>query len=156
VIKSDGQLLKAADYLHQIIAYRDGAPVRFADVGTVIDGVENPKLLGLYNGKVGVTLGANRQPGTNMLAIIDAIKAKLPAIGAQLPPSITMEVTLDRSESIRAAVRDVQVTLLVAALLVVAVIFVFLRTVSATFIPSMTMVGASRFPSSIPLPISSK
>jgi multidrug efflux pump subunit AcrB len=108
-------------------------------VGKVIDGVENPRLSGLYNGQVGVTIGANRQPGTNMLAIIDAIKAKLPSIRAQLPPSVNMQVTLDRSESIRAAVHDVQATLIVAGLLVVAVIFLFLRTVSATFIPSIAL-----------------
>ena len=80
---------------------RNGAPVRFADVGTVIDGVENPRLSGLYNGQVGVTIGVNRQPGTNMLAIIDAVKAKLPAIRSQLPPSIKMEVTL-----VEAAIRN--------------------------------------------------
>ncbi len=139
VIQADGQLLKAADYLPQIITYRNGAPVRFADVGTAVDSVENPRLSGLYNGQVGVTMGVNRQPGTNILAIVDTIKARLPAIRAQLPPSIKLEVTLDRSESIRAAVHDVQMTLLIAALLVVAVIFVFLRTVSATFIPSIAL-----------------
>jgi HAE1 family hydrophobic/amphiphilic exporter-1 len=139
IIQTDGQLLRAADYLQQIIVYRNGAPVRFADVGTVIDGVENPRLSGLYNGQVGVTIGVNRQPGTNMLAIIDAVKAKLPAVRSQLPPSINMEVTLDRSQSIRAAVHDVQATLIIAALLVVAVIFLFLRSVSATFIPSIAL-----------------
>ena len=139
IIQADGQLLRAADYLQQIIVYRNGAPVRFADVGTVIDGVENPKLSGLYNRQIGVTIGVNRQPGTNMLAIIDAVKAKLPTIRSQLPPSVNMQVTLDRSESIRAAVHDVQTTLIIAALLVVAVIFLFLRTVSATFIPSIAL-----------------
>jgi HAE1 family hydrophobic/amphiphilic exporter-1 len=139
VITADGQLLKASDYLQQIIAYRNGAAVRFADVSTVVDGVENPRLLGLFNGQVGVTIGVNRQPGTNMLAIIDAVKDKLPGIQAQLPPSIKMEVTLDRSQSIRAAVHDVETTLILAALLVVLVIFLFLRTVSATFIPSIAL-----------------
>jgi HAE1 family hydrophobic/amphiphilic exporter-1 len=139
VIQAEGQLLKAADYLPQIIAYRNGASVRLADVGKVIDSVENPRLSGLYNGQVGVTIGANRQPGSNTMAIVDAIKAKLPAIRAQLPPSIKIEVTQDRSESIRAAIHDVQATLIIAALLVVAVIFLFLRTVSATFIPSIAL-----------------
>jgi hydrophobe/amphiphile efflux-1 (HAE1) family protein len=139
VIQTQGQLTKASDYLSQIIAYRNGAPVRFADVGTVIDSVENQWLSGVYNGRPGVTLGINRQPGANTIAVVDAIKAKLPALRAQIPPSIQLEVTLDRSESIRGAVNDVQMTLIAAALLVVGVIFLFLRTASATFIPSLAL-----------------
>jgi len=88
VIQAEGQLTKAADYLPQIIAYRDGAPVRFSDVGTVIDSVENRWLSGRYNGRQGVTLGINRQPGANTIAVVDAIKAILPNLRAQLPPSV--------------------------------------------------------------------
>src|SRR5258706_8484023 len=139
IIQADGQLTNAAAYLSQIIAYHDGAPVRFSDVGKVIDSVENRWLSGLYNGKAGVTLGINRQPGANTIAVVDAIKARLPSIRAQLPPSVTLPVTLDRSQSIRASVHDVQTTLLVAAVLVVGVIFLFLRTVSATFIPAIAL-----------------
>jgi hydrophobe/amphiphile efflux-1 (HAE1) family protein len=139
VIQTEGQLTKAADYSRQIIAYRNGAPVRFADVATVIDGVENPWLSGIYNGVAGVTLGVNRQPGSNTMAVTDAVKAALPAIRAQLPPSIALNVTLDRSISIRQAVHDVQTTLIIAAFLVVAVIFLFLRTAAATFIPSIAL-----------------
>ncbi|HXJ00478.1 MAG TPA: efflux RND transporter permease subunit [Micropepsaceae bacterium] len=139
VIQTEGQLTKASEYLPQIIAYRNGAPVRFADVGTVVDSVENRWLSGLYNGKQGVTLGINRQPGANTIAVVDAIKAKLPSLRAQLPPSISLDITLDRSQSIRAAVNDVQTTLIIAAVLVVAVIFLFLRTASATFIPSVAL-----------------
>ena len=139
IIQADGQLTNAAAYLSQIIAYHDGAPVRFSDVGKVIDSVENRWLSGLYNGKAGVTLGINRQPGANTIAVVDAIKARLPSIRAQLPPSVTLAVTLDRSQSIRASVHDVQTTLLVAAVLVVGVIFLFLRTVSATFIPAIAL-----------------
>jgi HAE1 family hydrophobic/amphiphilic exporter-1 len=139
VIQAEGQLVKAADYLPQIIAYRDGAPVRFGDVATIIDSVENRWLSGRYNDKPGVTLGINRQPGANTIAVVDEIKAALPAIRAQLPPSINLEITLDRSQSIRAAVHDVEVTLLIAAILVIAVIFLFLRTASATFIPSLAL-----------------
>ena len=113
--------------------------MRFADVGTVIDSVENRWLSGRYNGKQGVTLGINRQPGANTIAVVDAIKAILPALRAQLPPSISLDVTLDRSQTIHAAVNDVQTTLVVAAVLVVGVIFLFLRTVSATLIPSVAL-----------------
>jgi hydrophobe/amphiphile efflux-1 (HAE1) family protein len=139
VIQTEGQLTKAAEYLKQIIAYRDGAPVRFADVATVIDSVENRWLSGKYNGKQGVTLGINRQPGANTIAVVDAIKAIIPQLRAQLPPSVSLNITLDRSTSIRAAVNDVQMTLLIAAVLVVGVIFLFLRTASATFIPSVAL-----------------
>jgi HAE1 family hydrophobic/amphiphilic exporter-1 len=139
VIQAEGQLTKAADYLPQIIAYRDNAPVRFADVGTVIDSVENKYLSGRYNGKIGVTLGINRQPGANTIAVVNEVKAALPAIRAQLPPSVDLAITLDRSLSIRSAVNDVELTLLIAAILVVGVIFVFLRTASATFIPSLAL-----------------
>src|SRR5258706_2069964 len=139
IIQAEGQLTKAAQYRPQIIAYRDGAPVRFADIGNVIDSVENPRLSGMYNGTPGVTLGVNRQPGANTIAVVNAIKAALPGIRAQLPPSIAVAVTLDRSRTIRASVSDVQTTLLIAAVLVVGVIFLFLRTVSATFIPSIAL-----------------
>jgi HAE1 family hydrophobic/amphiphilic exporter-1 len=139
VIQADGQLINASDYMRQIIAYRDGAPVRFSDIGRVIDSVENRWLSGLYNGKAGVTLGINRQPGANTIAVVDAIKDRLSSIRAQLPPSISLDITLDRSTSIRASVHDVQTTLIIAAVLVVAVIFLFLRTVSATFIPSIAL-----------------
>src|SRR6185437_14927906 len=88
IIQADGQLVNAADYMRQIIAYRDGAPVRFSEVGRVIDSVENRWLSGMYNGKAGVTLAINRQPGANTIAVVDAIKDKLTSIRAQLPPSI--------------------------------------------------------------------
>src|SRR5262245_7067031 len=139
IIQAQGQLTRAAEYRPQIIAYQNGAPVRIGDVANVIDSVENPRLSGMYNGVPGVTIAVNRQPGANTIAVVDAIKAALPGIRAQLPPTIAMSVTLDRSQSIRAAVGDVQMTLLIAAVLVVAVIFLFLRTVSATFIPSIAL-----------------
>ena len=139
IIQTQGQLTKAADYRPQIIAYQQGAPVRIGDVANVIDSVENTRLSGTYNAQAGVTLAVNRQPGANTIAVVNAIKAALPGIRAQLPPSINMDVTLDRSQTIRAAVNDVQTTLLIAALLVVGVIFLFLRTVSATFIPSIAL-----------------
>ncbi len=139
VIQTEGQLTKPADYLSQIIADRNGRPVRFRDIGTVIDSVDNLWLSGSYNGKIGITIGVNRQPGANTIAVVNAVKARLPALTAQLPPAIKVDITLDKSDSIRAGIRDVQITLLAAALLVVAVIFLFLRTPSATFIPSIAL-----------------
>jgi multidrug efflux pump subunit AcrB len=143
VIHAAGQLSTAAEVAPQIIAYRNGAPVRISDVARVVDGVQNPRLYGAWvdhNGAVpAVTVAIDRQPGANTVALVDEIKAELPQLMAQLPPSIKVAVTLDRSVSIRSAVSDVQVTLLIAALLVIAVIFVFLRTVSGTFIPSIAL-----------------
>jgi HAE1 family hydrophobic/amphiphilic exporter-1 len=139
VIHAEGQLNDAEDYKQQIIAYRNGAPVRFADVANVVDSVENPKLYSAWKGVPAITMGINRQPGANTIAVVDAIKAALPELIAQLPPSIKIQTYLDRSNSIRRAVTDVQVTLLIAAFLVIGVIFVFLRTVSATFIPAIAL-----------------
>ena len=143
IIHAAGQLNNAAEVAPQIIAYRNGAPVRISDVAKVTDGVQNPKLYGAWITHKGavpaVTVAIDRQPGSNTVAVVDAIKAELPALIAQLPPSIKVELTLDRSISIRNAVSDVQITLLLAAFLVVAVIFVFLRTVSATFIPAIAL-----------------
>jgi hydrophobe/amphiphile efflux-1 (HAE1) family protein len=143
VIHTNGQLNNAAEFAQQIIAYRNGAPVRFGDVAKVIDGVENPRNFGAWGNKEGitpaVTVAIDRQPGANTVAVVDAVKAALPQLLAELPPSIKIEVTLDRSSSIRRAVSDVQTTLLIAAFLVIGVIFVFLRTVSATFIPAIAL-----------------
>jgi HAE1 family hydrophobic/amphiphilic exporter-1 len=143
VIHSSGQLSTAAEVAPQIIAYRNGAPVRISDVAKVIDGVQNPKLYGAWvdhNGpKPAVTVAIDRQPGANTVALVDEIKGELPQLAAELPPSIKVDVTLDRSISIRKSVSDVQITLLLAAVLVIAVIFVFLRTVSGTFIPSIAL-----------------
>ncbi len=143
VIHSVGQLSTAAEVAPQIIAYRNGAPVRVSDIARVVDGVQNPKLYGAWvthSGSVpAVTVAIDRQPGANTVALVDEIKAQLPQLIAELPPSIKVDVTLDRSVSIRNAVSDVQVTLMIAAFLVVAVIFIFLRTVSGTFIPSIAL-----------------
>src|SRR6266566_913335 len=143
VIHTEGQLNNAAEFAQQIIAYRNGAPVRFADVANVIDGVENPRNYGAWGNKDGivpaVTVAINRQPGANTVAVVDAVKEALPQLLAQLPPSIKVDVTLDKSSSIRRSVNEVQATLLISAFLVIAVIFVFLRTVSATFIPAIAL-----------------
>jgi HAE1 family hydrophobic/amphiphilic exporter-1 len=139
VIHAEGQLTQAADFNPQIIAYRNNAPVRFSDVANVIDGVENPKLFGAYNGTPAIIVAIQRQPGANTIKVVDSIKEVLPSLVAQLPPSIKVQTYLDRSDTIRGAVDDVQLTLLVSAVLVIGVIFVFLRTVSATFIPSIAL-----------------
>jgi HAE1 family hydrophobic/amphiphilic exporter-1 len=139
VIHTEGQLNEAAEFRSQILTYRDGAPVRFADVANVIDDVENNKNFGTWNGVPAVSVAINRQPGANTIQVVDSIRAILPELVAQLPPSINVDVRLDRSRSIRNSLFDVQFTLLVAGLLVVGVIFVFLRTATATFIPSIVL-----------------
>jgi len=139
VIHAEGQLNKADDYRNQIISYRDNAPVRFSDVANVIDGVENPRSYGTYQGQPAITVAINRQPGANTIAVVDAIKVALPGLIAQLPPSLKVQTYMDRSNTIRNSVNDVQFTLLIAAGLVIGVIFVFLRTISATFIPSIAL-----------------
>ena len=126
MIHTEGQLNNAAEFAQQIIAYRNGAPVRFADVANVIDGVENPRNYGAWGDKNGivpaVTVAINRQPGANTVAVVDAVKAALPQLLSELPPSIKVAVTLDKSSSIRRSVNEVQATLLISAFLVIAVL----------------------------------
>ncbi len=148
-VQATGQLMNAVAYAPMIVAYRNGAPVRLNEIGRVFDSVQNDKIAAWYNGTRGIMLAVQRQPGTNTIEIVDAIKKILPSFEAQLPPAITLNVFYDRSVPIRAAVRDVQESLLLALVLVVAVIFVFLRSVSATIIPSlalpMSIVGTFAF-----------
>jgi hydrophobe/amphiphile efflux-1 (HAE1) family protein len=139
VIHATGQLNDAAAFEHQVVAYNNGAPVRFSDVATVIDSVENNKVASFYNGQRAIVLAVQRQPGSNTIQIVDEIRKVLPAVQQQLPAAVKLDLFFDRSQSIRNGVADVQLTLLVAAILVVGVIFVFLRTVSATFIPSLAL-----------------
>ena len=138
-VQATGQLNNAEDYKPIIVAYRNGAPVRLSQIGRVFDSVQNDKVAAWYNGTRGVVLAVQRQPGTNTIEIVDAVKRILPTFEAQLPPSIKLSTLYDRSQSIRESVRDVQLTLLLALVLVVLVIFVFLRSVSATFIPSLAL-----------------
>ena len=138
-VQATGQLTTALAYGPMIVAYRNGAPVRLEQIGKVFDSVQNDKVAAWYNGTRGVVLAVQRQPGTNTIEIVDAINRILPTFQAQLPPSIKLETLYDRSQSIRESVRDVQLTLLFALALVVAVIFVFLRSVSATLIPSLAL-----------------
>jgi HAE1 family hydrophobic/amphiphilic exporter-1 len=139
VIHTEGQLNEAAEFRKQILTYREGAPVRFEDVAAVIDDVENNKNFGTWNGQPAVSVAINRQPGANTIQVVDGIKEILPQLVAQLPPSIEVDLRLDRSQSIRRSLFDVQFTLVIAGMLVVGVIFVFLRTATATFIPSIVL-----------------
>ncbi len=138
-VTATGQLMDARAYAPLIVAYRNGAPVRLDQIGRVIDSVQNDKSAAWYNGTRGVVLAIYRQPGTNTIEVVDAVKRILPSFQATLPPSIGLSVLYDRSESIRESVRDVQYTLLLALGLVVLVIFAFLRSVRATLIPSLAL-----------------
>jgi HAE1 family hydrophobic/amphiphilic exporter-1 len=138
-VTATGQLDDAKAYAPLIVTYRNGAPVRLDQLGRVLDSVQNDKVAAWYNGTRGVVLAIQRQPGTNTIEVVDAIRAMLPAFQVELPPSITLSILYDRSVSIRDSVRDVEFTLILALVLVVGVIFVFLRSVTATLIPSMAL-----------------
>ena len=138
-IQATGQLMTAQAYAPMIVAYRNGAPVRLSEIGRVFDSVQNDKIAAWHNGTRGIMLGVQRQPGTNTIEIVDAIKKILPTFESQLPPAIQLTMFYDRSVPIRNGVLDVQESLLLALGLVVAVIFVFLRSASATIIPSLAL-----------------
>jgi HAE1 family hydrophobic/amphiphilic exporter-1 len=142
-VEATGQLIRAAEYRPVIVAYRNGSPVRLQDLGQVVDGVEDDKTASWYatgeRVQRSIILAIQRQPGTNTVAVADGVKALLPAFSAWLPPSVQVELLFDRSESIRESVRDVTLTMLAALALVVLVIFLFLRNVSATLIPSLAL-----------------
>ncbi|MEK7210404.1 MAG: efflux RND transporter permease subunit, partial [Candidatus Binatota bacterium] len=138
-LKSNSQLMKAEDYRPLVVTYRNGSPVQLRDVGKVIDSVENDKIAAWYNQKPSVVLAVQRQPGANVVEVVDAVKKLLPTLRAQIPPSVSLEVSFDRTQSIRASVNDVQFTLALTVALVVLVIFLFLRNLSATVIPSLAL-----------------
>jgi HAE1 family hydrophobic/amphiphilic exporter-1 len=138
-VQATGQLTKAAPYRSIIIAYRGGKPVRLADVGTAVDGVESDKTAAWYVDQRSVILAIQRQPGTNTVEVAGAVKRLLPAFQTQLPASVSLHVLYDRSESIRESVRDIKFTLVFTLGLVVLVIFLFLRRISDTIIPSLAM-----------------
>ena len=148
-IQSNGQLFDAAAYRPMVVAYRNGSPVRLEQLGRVIDSVENDKIAGWYNDRRAITLAIQKQPGTNTVEVVDAIKRLLPTFKAQIPPAVNLDIRYDRSVSIRNSVNDVKSTLLLTMCLVVMVIFLFLRNLSATVIPSlalpMSIVGTFAF-----------
>jgi HAE1 family hydrophobic/amphiphilic exporter-1 len=142
-IQATGQLYDAAAFKPLVIAYRGGAPVRLGEVAQVTDSVENDKVAAWFNTKGGSTraivLAVQRQPGVNTIEVVDSIKRQLPSFRDQLPGSVELSILFDRTESIRESVREVKFTLLLTVALVVMVIFLFLRNLSATVIPSLAL-----------------
>jgi HAE1 family hydrophobic/amphiphilic exporter-1 len=138
-VQANGQLLKAADYRPLIVAYRNGQPVRLNELGRVLDSVQNDKIASWFNGVRGIVLSIQRQPGENTVRVVNDIRRLLPTFRAQLPASVEFAILYDRSQSIRESVNDVQFTLLLTVCLVVLVIFLFLRNLSATIIPSLAL-----------------
>ncbi|QOZ25679.1 efflux RND transporter permease subunit [Bradyrhizobium sp. CCBAU 51753] len=134
-IYANDQANKADDYKPLIVAYRNGAPVRLTDVGEVTDGVENLRNAGLANGKPAVLIILYRQPNANIISTVDLVKGLLPQLKASVSPAIDIDFAVDRSTTIRTSLHDVERTLILAVLLVIVVVFVFLRSARATFIP---------------------
>jgi multidrug efflux pump len=139
MIGSNDQLVTADQYRPLIIAYRNGAPVHLSDVADVIDGVEDDQLAAWVGSTPTVLLDVQRQPGANIIQTVDRIKRLLPRLTASLPPTVHVSILTDRTETIRASVRDVQFTLLLTVVLVILVIFLFLRRLWATVIPSVAL-----------------
>jgi hydrophobic/amphiphilic exporter-1 (mainly G- bacteria), HAE1 family len=139
VIQASGQLLNAEAYNSIVVAYRNGSPVRLSEVANVYPGVENERNAGWYNGARTIYLAIQRQPGTNTVEVVDRIKALLPNLEQQLPASVQLRVRSDRAVPIRESVNDVKFTLGLTVCLVVLVIFLFLRNLSATIIPSLAL-----------------
>ncbi|MDQ2712243.1 MAG: multidrug efflux RND transporter permease subunit [Acidobacteriota bacterium] len=138
-INANDQLLTAKDYNQVIVAYRNGAPVMLKDVASIADGVENVKQAAWMNVTPAVIVNIQRQPGANIIQVVDRVKALLPKLSATIPSSISTKVLTDRTITVRASVSDVEFELIVCIGLVVAVIFVFLRNLAATFIPSVAV-----------------
>jgi HAE1 family hydrophobic/amphiphilic exporter-1 len=138
-VQANGQLLKAEDYRKITVAWRDGRPVHLDEIGTVLDDVENNQSRAWFRNKQAFVLAVQKQPGTNAVEVSDRVRALLPAFRKELPAGVDLQIHRDRAESIRASVNDVKFTLLLTLFLVVMVIFLFLRNVSATIIPSLAL-----------------
>jgi len=138
-IESTGQLMRAAEYRPIIVAWRNGMPVRLEQLGRVLDSVENERAAAWFGEVRGVILAIQRQPGTNTVEVVDNIRRLLPVFRSEIPPSVKLEVAFDASESIRGSIRDVEFTLVLTVCLVVMVIFLFLRNLSATLIPGVAV-----------------
>lgn len=138
-IQANGQLVDANAYRRLIVAYRNGSPVELRDLGVVLDSIENNRIGNWLNDQQVVTLAIQRQPGSNTIQVVDSIRALLPVFQQQLPAALKMEVLYDRSEAIRESFHDVQFTLVLTVALVIMVIFIFLRNVRATIIPSLAV-----------------
>jgi hydrophobic/amphiphilic exporter-1 (mainly G- bacteria), HAE1 family len=138
-VQAHGQLTNAAAYRPLIVAYQNGSPVRIEDIGRVLDSVQDDKTAGWSNGERSVVLAVQRQPGTNTVQVVDNVLRLLPAFRAEVPAALHINTLGDHAETIRASVNDVQFTLLLTIFLVVMVIFIFLRNLSATIIPSLAL-----------------
>jgi hydrophobic/amphiphilic exporter-1 (mainly G- bacteria), HAE1 family len=138
-VLANGQLMRAPQYGPLVIAYRNGNPVRLNEVARVYDGIEQDKSANFYRGLRNINLSILKQPGTNVVAVVDALKELMPTFREALPPSVILDVRTDRSASIRESVHDVKQTLYLTFVLVVAVIFIFLRSITATIISSLTL-----------------
>src|ERR1700712_1052779 len=138
-LQASGQMDKAIDYRQVIVAWRNGSPVRLDEIAKVYDGVENDKTATWFNGTRSIVLAIYKQPDANTVAVVDGVLAKLPTLRAQIPPPVKTAATMDRAQSIRQSVSDVEETLLIAIGLVILVIFLFLRSASATFIPALAV-----------------
>jgi hydrophobe/amphiphile efflux-1 (HAE1) family protein len=138
-IYDNDQLLKAAPWNNVIVAYRNGAPIRIRDIGVAVDGPENSQIRGFQNGKIGVLLLIYKQPGTNVIDAVRSVKTALPHVLNSVPPSLKVDQVIDRTTTIQASVNDVEKSLLLAIMLVVMVIFLFLRSFWATAIPGVTV-----------------
>ena len=138
-VTTTDQLLKAADYVPLVIRYQKGAALRLGDIASVTDSVEDIRTGGLSNGKPAVIIIIFRQPGANIIETVDRVRALLPQFQASIPPTIKLSAVIDATRTIRASVRDVQITLMISILLVILVVFVFLRSVRSTLIPSVAV-----------------
>ncbi|HET7584753.1 MAG TPA: multidrug efflux RND transporter permease subunit [Gemmatimonadaceae bacterium] len=138
-VQANGQLPDAAAFRPLIVAYRDGAPVRLQDLGNVVDGIQNDKSATWFNGHRAIVLAVQRQPGTNTVAVAGAVRKAMAEVSRDFPPSVRQQMLYDRSVSIQESVHDVKFTLFVTLSLVVLVIFLFLRNLSATVIPSLAL-----------------
>jgi len=138
-LQADGQLKSAAAYRQLVVAYRNGAPVRLGDLGNVLDDVQNQRVMSELNGRANIALAIIRQPGVNTVEVAQGVNRMMKELEPQLPPSVKVETIFDRSVSIKESVDDVQFTLLLTLLLVVMVIFLFLRNTRATIIPSLSL-----------------
>ena len=138
-VQANGQLTDAAAYRPLIVAYRNGSPVRLGELGVINDSVENDKVASWFTGVRAIVLAIQRQPGTNTVQVVDAIRSLLPSFRAEIPESVSLTILYDRSQSIRNSINDLQFTLFISMVLVILVIFFFLRNVSATIIPSLAL-----------------
>jgi len=138
-IRANGQLQNASEFRQMVVAYRNGAPVHLSELGQVLDNVENNRTASWFNGDRSIVLAVQRQPGTNTVAVANGVKEMVERLKVQIPPSVEIKTLYDRSIAIEESVSDVKFTLMLTLFLVIMVIFIFLRNISATIIPSLAL-----------------